>query len=66
MGDQLSINVRLVQLIISGGMNKTPLIKVSLYKVRGMRDGYILINRHVTCNCDCYFRGIMVEMACIY
>ena len=37
-------------------MNKTPLIKVSLYKVRGMGDGYILINRHVTCNCDCYFR----------
>ncbi|OTZ55329.1 hypothetical protein COI79_00645 [Bacillus thuringiensis] len=31
MGDQLSVKARLVQLIISGGWKKTPLIKVSLY-----------------------------------
>jgi hypothetical protein len=33
MGDQLPVKARLVQLTISGGWGKPPLIEVSLYRL---------------------------------
>ncbi|MFC9563682.1 hypothetical protein ACFTR8_09050 [Bacillus cereus] len=60
MGDKLSVNARLVQLIISGDEQKSPLIKVSLYAeiVKKMLKNYIFCFLMVQ---RCSFIGSFVE-----